>query len=861
MTPEELGQRRRRLGLSQAQLGNALGVAGNTVARWERGELPLRRPGLVSLALERLEQESPVRSRHPHDASSVETTVPAHERRHSQGKSRHNLPLELNQFVGREAEVAEVRGLLRSTRLLTLTGAGGVGKTRLARQVARDVLADFADGVWLVELAPLADPSLVPCAFALVLGVYERPDQPLEETLVDVLLSQRVLLLLDNCEHLVMACAALVERLLSHCPYLRALATSREQLGIGGETTWRVPSLSLPSAERPASVENLACSDAVKLFTQRASEVLPGFGLTRANAAAIAQVCQRLDGIPLALELAAARVNALAVEQIASRLDDSLSLLIAGTRTASDRQRTLRGTLDWSYKLLSEPERGLFARLAVFAGGWTLEAAEAVCADATIKRTEVLKLLSNLVNKSLVVAENHGQEMRYRFLDPLRAYAREKLDASGDIRRVQSLHRDWYLQQAERFEIEWRGPLQRAWLDKLDREQDNVRVAQRFCLHHGEITKGLRMAGALPRFWDFRGRAIEGRAWLNELLGAVGQSIPDAVMAKALSAAGYLAAYQGDAELAESQLTEALRLWRKLGDGSGVASTLIGLGSAAHVRHDDSRAEALWLEGLGVARAIGDRSDAYWALHILAGLALRQKDYGRAQALYDESLFLKRQQDDGFGVASSLEGLAKLAWLRGEHRQALTLAREGLRLMRDLGHWRTIVLDLLILAHVTADCGAAEQSVRLFGAAETLQENLGDRRSFPTILNVDPSCTEHSLANCRARLAPPAFEAAHAAGKAMSTEEAIAFALDATPSDESETVQNGAVRTASHIVLTEREKEVLCLLADGKSNKEIAAQLTLSARTVERHVSNLYSKIGARNRAEATAYAVRVFMV
>src|SRR5579871_919928 len=417
MTPEELGRRRRQLGLTQAQLGKVLGVAGNTVARWERGELPLGSPELVTLALERLEQAVPTRNRRSVRVPDPETTVLAHGRR-ARNKLRHNLPFELTDFVGRGAEVAEVKGLLANARLLTLTGTGGIGKTRLARKVAQDMLPTFADGVWLVELAQVADSTGVPRAVAVVLGVYERLDQTLEETLVDVLGSRRLLLVLDNCEHLVMGCAALVEWLLTRCPNVRVLTTSREQLGINGETTWRVPPLSLPPAERPALVEMVIQSDAVRLFAQRASLAVPGFSLTPDHATAVAQICERLGGIPLALELAAARLNVLTVEQIASRLDDSLGLLTTGGRSASDRHRTLRGTLDWSYNLLSEPERVLFGRLAVFAGGWTLEAAEAVCVDTTIKRSDVLDLLGDLVNKSLVVADGRGHAVWYRYLDP-----------------------------------------------------------------------------------------------------------------------------------------------------------------------------------------------------------------------------------------------------------------------------------------------------------------------------------------------------------------------------------------------------------------------------------------------------------
>ena len=435
------------------------------------------------------------------------------------------LPHELTSFVGREHELAEVRRLMGQTRLLTLTGPGGIGKTRLALKVAEEENGAYPDGVPLVELASLAEPALVVQAVASAVGVSEKQTQPLLQTLRDTLRARRLLLVLDNCEHLVGACVQLIEPLLRTCSGLRILATSREPLGLTGETAWRVPPLGLPDTHA-SSPERGADSESVVLFVERAVARERTFAMSNQNRAAIFQICGHLDGIPLAIELAAARVNALTVEQIAARLDDSLSLLTGGGRTAADRQRTLRGTLDWSYDLLSGPERLMLCRLSVFAGGWTLEAAEVVCGDEASTSYKVLDLLSNLVDKSLVLAEQRGEYVWFRLLDPLRAYASERLHQSGDAARVQSRHRDWYTELAERFEAEWRGPRQRAWFDGLGREEGNIRAALRSCMDSFEITQGLRLAGALHRFWDLRNRLTEGRMWLAELLSMASSSTP-----------------------------------------------------------------------------------------------------------------------------------------------------------------------------------------------------------------------------------------------------------------------------------------------------------------------------------------------
>src|SRR5215207_1535500 len=395
------------------------------------------------MALERMAPlpelpQSPRRLRTVEPAAEAETAPRTPER------PLNNLPLELSSFVGRERALAEVERSLENTRLLTLMGSGGCGKTRLALAVASELVGGLEDGVWLVELAPLADPSLVPQAVASTLGVREQPGRSLTETLCDYLRSKKMLLVLDNCEHLIEACATLAEALLRSCPELRVLATSREALGINGEVAWPVPSLSLPDVRRLPDIESLPQYESARLFVERAVAVKPDFVLTEQNAAVVAQVCYRLDGIPLAIELAAARTKVLSVEEIADRLTESFALLSAGGRTARPRQHTLHATMDWSHELLSRKERTLFRRLSVFAGGFSLEAVESVCIGEDVERDEVLGLLSHLVDKSLVVAREEGGETRYRLLETVRQYGREKLEASGEEAEAGWRHADFF---------------------------------------------------------------------------------------------------------------------------------------------------------------------------------------------------------------------------------------------------------------------------------------------------------------------------------------------------------------------------------------------------------------------------------
>jgi len=440
------------------------------------------------------------------------------------GAVRHNLPRARDTFVGREREGREVRRLLAMTGLLTLTGAGGSGKTRLVLEVARTLASAYPDGVWLAELAPLSDHALVPQTLARALGVRETPGRSVTETLTDHLRAKNLLLVVDNCERLVDTVANLVEALLGSCPKLRILATSREPLGVRGEAVWTVPPLSSPDAEGVPSIEGLMSTEAVRLFVDRGRSRLSGFELTEGNAEAVGRICRRLKGIPLAIELAAPRMAALSVEQIAQRLDESLRLLTGGGRTVEPRHQTLRATLDWSHDLLSEQERVLFGRLSVFAGGWTLEAAEKVCSDEGIERDEVLDLLSRLVEKSLMVAEQ-GDAMRYRMLEPVRQYGHERLLENGEAERVRERHAGYYLAFAEREEAEEADPGVKearslAWLKRMETEHANLRAALNWSLDEdaeagGREELGLRLAVALYWFWHARGSMIEGRRWLE----------------------------------------------------------------------------------------------------------------------------------------------------------------------------------------------------------------------------------------------------------------------------------------------------------------------------------------------------------
>jgi predicted ATPase len=528
--------------------------------------------------------ESGITPEQPQNPRRIRAVKPAEAERAPRSPERlpHNLPLELSSFVGREKELPEVRRLLENNRLLTLTGSGGCGKSRLALAAASELVERFEDGVWIVELASLAEPSLVPQAVAFTLGVRERPGSSLTEALSDYLRTRNLLLILDNCEHLIGACAELAEALLHYCPGLRVLATSREAMGITGEIAWSVPSLSLPDLRRLPDLESLPRYESARLFVERTSAVRPNFTLTEQNAPAVAQVCYRLDGIPLAIELAAARTKMLSVEEISARLGDSFRLLAAGSRTALSRQRTLHATMDWSHELLGQKERVVFRRLSVFAGGFTLEAAESICAGDELQRDDVLELLSRLVDKSLMVAQERDGAVRYRLLETIRQYGRERLEEAGEAAHVRQQHAGYYLAVAEEADPELKGDRQVTWLERLETEHDNLRVAMRWLLGRGESELAARLGWALWLFWGIRTHLAEGRRSMEPALSARGSvAMTASARAKVLFVAGMMANYQGDHLSAEPLVQESLRLFKELEDNVGTAYALSNAGYVA----------------------------------------------------------------------------------------------------------------------------------------------------------------------------------------------------------------------------------------------------------------------------------------
>jgi predicted ATPase/DNA-binding CsgD family transcriptional regulator len=760
----------------------------------------------------------------------------------------HNLPSELSSFVGRQKELTEVKRLLENARLLTLTGSGGCGKTRLALAVADELVEGFEDGVWMVELASLADPSLVPQAVASTLGVREQPGRSPTETLSDYLRTRKVLLVLDNCEHLVEACAKLAEALLHSCPELRILATSREALGITGEVAWLVPSLSLPDLRHLPAVESLPQYESARLFIERVVAVEPTFALTEQNAVAVAQVCYRLDGIPLAIELAAARAKVLSVEQISARLDDCFRLLAAGSRTAMPRHRTLHATMDWSHELLPEEERALFRRLSVFAGGFTLEAAESVCAGEDLERDEVLELLSHLVDKSLVMTREESGKARYRLLETVQQYAREKLSESGEAGQVREQHAGYYLALAEEAEPELKGAGQVAWLERLEREHDNLRAAMSWLLGRGELEEAARLGWALWLFWGIRAHFAEGRQWMEQALSVKGRAaMPASARAKALYVVGMMANYQGDHRSAEPLVEESLGLFRELEDKLGTAYALSNAGFAASGQRQHQRAISLNEEAVHLFLEVEEKWGAAIQLCFLAVAWRDRGDHGRAKRLAERGLALSREVGERQSISAALYTLATLAQAEGDYERARDLFEEGLTFSAELANEADVAHCLEGLASIAGMEGRIRRAARLWGAEEALLEKI--EAAVYTYVP-DRSLHRSRVAVARSQLHEEAFEAAWAEGRTMTPERAIEYALDRSPTPEITAPETYPAE------LSAREVEVLRLVAQGLTNAEVAEQLFISPRTVNWHLGSVYRKLGFSSRTAATRFAV-----
>jgi predicted ATPase/DNA-binding CsgD family transcriptional regulator len=633
-----------------------------------------------------------------------------------------NLPAEPNSFIGRERDLAELASLLSDVRALTLCGPGGIGKTRLALRLAGEIVPDFADGAWLVELADTVDPALVPGRVAVALGIREETGRPLAETLVDALRPRRLLLILDTCEHVVAACAAVVQQLIGGCPSLRLVATSREPLRVRGETVWRVPPLAVPDT---LVTGDMTRHEAIRLFVERAAAARPGFALAADNSGAVASLCRTLDGMPLAIELAAARVRVLSIEQIAGRLDDRFRLLASGDRTAPPRQQTLRAAVDWSYELLTEPEQVLLRRLSVFAG-WNLAMAEQICADGAIPAGQVLDLLAALIDKSLVTldAELDG-DARYRLLDTIREYATDRLAASGEEAAIRLLHRDYVLGLVEsvagkaflRGDPPW--PARVAMHRRIDAERANCRAALGLCLERGDAAEGLRLCSALRGPWIAHGDVSEGASWFGRFL-ALDRPVPPSIRARALMLRAEIAFEQQDYPVAGESAQAGLDLCRAAG-GRGAAGALRML--AVVSLRAGNQADALAAADAAIAAATGDGDDWEEGLSLAARAAVlaRQGRLNEAQRAYELALEVLRD-NNGWGVAQTLYGFGGLARARGDHAAAAGHFAAALALYREIDARPEIARCLAGLSWV----GLAQRNLDLAAAslAESVQLSL-----------------------------------------------------------------------------------------------------------------------------------------
>ena len=756
---------------------------------------------------------------------------------------RDNLPARRTSFVGQEREIGEAKRALAMTRLLTLTGVGGSGKTRLALEVARDLMGAYPDGVWLVELAGLSEGGLVPQEVAAALGVAEQPGRPITDALVGALHDKRLLLVVDNCEHLIDAAARLLDALLDSCPGLRVLATSREPLELAGEVKRLVPPLSAPDPGRPPTVGELEGYGSVRLFVERGRNKASGFALTPENAGAIAELCRRLEGIPLAIELAAARVGVLSVEQISEGLKDPLRFLRAGNRTATPRQRTLRGALDWSHDLLGGPERELFRRLSVFVGGFSLEAAEAVGSGGAAEE-DVLALLPMLVDKSLVTAQAEGTA-RYGMLEPVRQYAREKLEASEEADAARHRHAAFFLALAQEAEPELKGGVrQQAWLERLEADHENLRAAISWSLND-EPEQALRLAATLARFWEIRSYLSEGSGWLEAVLRRNGGA-DAALRARSATEAGTFAWCQANYDRAIAFHREALALYQDLGDERGVAFALVCLGCQELEKGNYKRAAPPLEAALALGRKLGDELISAYALNNLGEVARVCGEYERALACGEEALSTYREMGDGFQTAQTLSWLGGAAAINGDHEAATRFIGEALPLAQQLGSGEVSAMCLEALAVVYGAKAEGTRAARLYGAAEVLRLAIG-----APLPPADLPERERHLATARATLDAASWEAAWADGRAMTPEQAAEYALSeekaappAAPSPERPTTGEPTAK------LSRREKGVAELLARGLTNRQIAEELFLSERTVENHVRNILKKLNLSSRSE-----------
>lgn len=788
-------------------------------------------------------------------ASSLNATTRSRSRVGAQ-RSARSLPDHLASFVGRETEIAAIERALVADRLVTLTGPGGIGKTRLAVEVASRQSETFPDGVWLVELSAIRDPALVPAAVAATLGLSDLAGGTIVDVLVTFLKHRSTLLILDNCEHLIAACSSLISALAPPCVGLRILATSRQTLRVYGEVDWRVPPLELQSEC------SIGYAPAVRLFLDRANRARPGIQVDGDDLAAITQVCRRLDGIPLAIELAAARVKELSVQQIMTLLDNRYRLLSRGVRAALPRHRTLRALMDWGYQLLSPAEQTLFRRLAVFSGSWTLEAAEGICAPMPDQQADtvaesavpVLDLLAELVDKSHVMASMHPGLMRYSMLDTVREYALEKLHEAGEVEEYRDRHRDWFLAWAETTGPRTWAALHAEACDQIEVEIDNLRAAMDWCEQRGEHGKGLRIGAALWRFWDVRGHIGEGRARLGRLVANAGPALHGSAGARALFELGQVAIIQGDT-------TEALACWRRglplaraAGDALATASTVCMMAAHAQISGNAQRADAILAEAMEESWLLDDDHAASGLFYMRGYLAVGRGDLALAEPMLERGASISRTAGDLYYLSHCLSTLGHAALLRGDLAAADARLREALAIRRGLRSAISLAYTIEKLGWVAARAGQHERAARLLGVASTFR----DRAGAPLYV-YELGDHEHAVQAARVALGAEDFEAAWVAGRSLPPDQAIELLLLADPVENARAepiperpfCTDDGRRPAD---LSPREREVVALVARGLTNRQISAELVLSQRTVEWHIGKILHKLGLTSRSQIVAW-------
>jgi len=805
-----------------------------------------------------------------------------------------NLPVQLTSFIGRERELTEVERLVSTSRLVTLTGAGGCGKTRLAIQVADNIKDRFEDGVWLADFVPLREPGLVPQHVAQTLGLRPSPDHPLNELLLNFVRPKQMFLILDNCEHLIVACSSLAHQLLASANGLNILATSRQPLAIPGEKIYQVQGLAFPALNSATrlDLQVLQRYDAVHLFVERARAIAPRFRITTENAPEIIEICRRLDGIPLALELASARLNILTPQQIVGRLGDRFALLNAGQLTGTGtHHQTLRAAINWSYDLLISEEQTLLRRLAVFDAGWTLDMAEGICAWDGVAKEHLLDLFSSLVDKSLVLAETSGRaEARFRLLETISEYALEKLKEAGEFERLRNRHLDFFtVRTGEIVSKMQSSSYPSLWFNWLDSELDNIRSALEWALESGQIESGLRLVITLFDFWISHSSISEGRNWYERLLAQADEQIPIMLRARANFNAAMTAGFMGDATAARTheRMTVALceaageegvqllasaqapivvaaimdrdfltvyntaerivQLLREMDDKQELTMSLGTQAVAASGLGRYQIARSLAEESLKAAHKSGNLFAAAIMVSYLGYIEHCEQNYERAQALYEEALTALREQGATHEEPRVLQSLAHSRLQQGDLDQAYALICESVALYRNQGELKPMGECLISFGVLASERGMQVEAVRLLTTGAT-----HGRSVYVSLLLAEGREYERYLAKARSQLSEQEFEQAQEAGRIQTLEQGIEYALslplDPAGSASKEQVEFGG--------LTEREREVVMLIAQGKTNGEIASELVLSKRTVEKHVANILSKLELTSRAQIVRWAM-----